>query len=99
MHYVDDVVATSVDVHVYMLTMICFVLHIYILVRVKKVRVFALGQLVATAILQCGSRFSLFNWVVFDYCSGKYLIDLSLKTAHGDDKVHEFLNKVSNIVA
>ena len=35
-----------------------------------EIRVFALGYLVATAILQCGSRFPLFNRVVFDYFSG-----------------------------
>ena len=94
MHYVDDVVATSVDVHVHMLTMICFVLHIYVLVRVKLRSFFALGQLVAIAILQCSSLFSLFNWVVLDYRCGKSLIDLSLKTTHGNDKVYEFFKKV-----
>ena len=97
MQYVDDEVMTSVHVHLYMLTVICFCnAHNYNI----ELRVFCHWSTGCHCNIAVWQLILSFNWVVFDYRSGKSLTDLSSKIIDiDDDKVSEFFKKVSAIVA
>jgi hypothetical protein len=64
----------------------------------KESEFFAIGQLVATAVLQTSTRFPVFNHVMFEYLSGKTVADLSPKIGDVTDvNVTAFLLKVSAV--
>jgi hypothetical protein len=66
-------------------------------IALKESEFFAIGQLVATAVLQTSTRFPVFNHVMFEYLSGKTVADLSPKIGDVTDvNVTAFLLKVKD---